>query len=62
MHVITNTEPVKVPATATLDARLVWIGNDDRGVELEIVALDLPEAIFVIHVKPTALGRKPTNG
>lgn len=38
-------------------ARLVWIGADDRGIELEIVALDLPDAIVVIHVMPTALRR-----
>ena len=52
-----DTDPVRVPATANLDARLVWIGADDRGIELEIVALDLPDAIVVIHVMPTALRR-----
>ncbi len=56
-HVMTTTEPVPIPPTETLDARLVWIGKDDRGVELEIVALDLPDAIIVIHVMPTELGR-----
>jgi len=39
MHVIDSTEAVRVPASADTDARLVWIGVDDRGVELEIVAL-----------------------
>jgi hypothetical protein len=48
-----TTVPEKVPATADFDARLVWTGPDDRGVELEIVALDLPEAVVVIHVFPT---------
>ena len=57
MHVISTTDPVRVPATANLDARLVWIGADDRGIELEIVALDLPDAIVVIHLMPTALRR-----
>jgi hypothetical protein len=55
MFVINNTEPTRFPATSELDARLVWIGPDDRGVELEIVALDLPEEIIVIHVMPTEL-------
>jgi hypothetical protein len=36
---------------------LVWIGRDDRDIELEIVALDLEEAIVVIHVMPTSLRR-----
>lgn len=57
MHVITTTEPVSVPVTDTVDARLVWIGLDDRGVELEIVALDLPDAVVVVHVMPTSLRR-----
>jgi len=46
-----------IPATPTLDARLVWVGEDDRGIELEIVALDLPDAIVVIHVMPMELRR-----
>jgi len=37
---------------------LVWIGEDDRGIELEIVALDLGDAIVVVHVMPTALRRR----
>ena len=57
MHVISTTEPIEVSATGDLDARLVWIGKDDRGIELEIVALDLPEAVVVIHVMPTNLRR-----
>lgn len=57
MHVISTIEPIAVPATDHLDARLVWIGKDDRGVELEIVALDLPDAVVVIHVMPTNLRR-----
>jgi len=56
MHVITNNEPVRIGATPSLDARLVWTGRDERGVELEIVALDLPDAIVVIHVMPTEFG------
>ena len=54
MHVITTTTPEQVPATDVADARLVWIGSDDRGIELEIVALDLEDAVVVIHVIPPA--------
>jgi hypothetical protein len=57
MHVIDTVAPTAVPATAVADARLVWIGPDDRGMELEIVALDLPDEWLVIHVMPTALRR-----
>ena len=57
MHVITTVEPQAVPATEVSDARLVWIGLDDRGIELETVALDLDEAVVIIHVMPTDLRR-----
>ena len=57
MFVIDSVVPQRVAATATADARLVWIGEDDRGIELEIVALDLDDAVVVIHVMPTALRR-----
>lgn len=57
MHVTDTVDPVEMAATETADARLVWIGPDDRGVELEIVALDLPDEWLVIHVMPTALRR-----
>jgi hypothetical protein len=61
MYVINSVEPEHVPATATTDARLVWIGDDDRGVELEIVALDLPDAVVIIHVMPTSLRKGATD-
>jgi hypothetical protein len=35
--------------------RYVWIGKDDRGVELEIVALILEEYLLITHVMPTDL-------
>ncbi len=57
MHVLSTTAPIRIPATEDVEARLVWIGEDDRGIELEIVALDLPDAVVVIHVMPTALRR-----
>lgn len=57
MFVIDTVVPTAVEATEVADARLVWIGPDDRGIELEIVALDLPDEWLVIHVMPTALRR-----
>jgi len=57
MHVIASVEPVPIPASPPSDARLVWIGMDDRGIELEIVALDLEDAVVVIHVMPPSLRR-----
>jgi hypothetical protein len=59
LHVIRTVQPVEVAATDEFDARKVWIGPDDRGLVLEIVALVLPAELLVIHVMPTALRRKP---
>jgi hypothetical protein len=53
MYVIRTVEPELIPATETADARLSWVSQDDRGVELEIVALVLEDMWLVIHVMPT---------
>ncbi len=53
MHVINTADPVRISATAELPERFAYVGSDDRGVELEIVALDLPDYLLVIHVMPT---------
>jgi hypothetical protein len=42
------------PAHGRTRRQLYWVGLDDRGIELEIVALDLADAV-VIHVTPTTL-------
>lgn len=59
LYVMTTVKPERAPAEGDKDARLEWVGIDGRGVELEVVALDLPGEIVVIHVMPTALRRKP---
>lgn len=38
--------------------RLVWIGEDDRGVALEIIGIEVPEYLLIIHVMPVAYRRK----
>ena len=39
--------------TETGDTTLSWIGTDERGRELEIVAIEKPDCFLVIHVMPT---------
>ena len=51
-------DPVVVAAPSDdLDDRLVFVGVDDRGIELEIIAVQLPGFLFVIHVMPTTFER-----
>ena len=48
-HGSTTAEPERAPATEAADDRLVWVGPDDRGIELEIVALDLDDTFVVLR-------------
>ncbi len=57
LHVIAGADPSRVSDGEAPD-RLVWVGEDDRGLELEVVALGLPDYLLVIHVMPTQLRRR----
>ncbi len=52
LHVLLNVEPVLHEGSAHADPRLEWLGDDDRGVRLHIVALVLEDLLLVIHVMP----------
>lgn len=52
--VMATVEPVETTTVAGNPA-LLWIGPDDRGVELEIAAAVLTDLFVVVHVMPTAL-------
>jgi len=39
----------------------VWIATDDRGLELEIVAVVLEQYLLVTHVMPASLRRRNKN-
>jgi hypothetical protein len=52
-HVMAMTAANITSDPLTGDTTLSWIGPDERGRELEIVALEKPECFLVIHVMPT---------
>ena len=58
LFVLENNEPVTFLPIDGEDQKLLWIGHDDRGLELEIVALKLAEYILVIHVMPRSFRRR----
>jgi hypothetical protein len=37
----------------------VWVGPDDRGVVPEVIAVDLPDHLLVIHAMPLAFRSVP---
>jgi hypothetical protein len=54
-HVIAMTAATITTDEQTAETTLSWIGPDERGRELEIVALERPDCFLVIHVMPTHL-------
>lgn len=58
MYVINHAEPVVVQADEVVAERLLWIGPDDRGLELEVIAIVEPDYLLVIHVMPHQFRRR----
>lgn len=58
LAVMEQGEPTVVPADGQEDERWLWVGLDDRGLELEIVAIVLGDLLLVIHVMPTHYRRR----
>nr|NLI50768.1 hypothetical protein [Propionibacterium sp.] len=60
-HVISTCQPT-VGVRLSGEPEYCWIGDDDRGLELEIigviVATDSEPTMLIIHAMPTALRRK----
>lgn len=53
-YVIATVDPAPV-TTKRGDVGWLYIGNDDRGLELEVIAVPIPEGLLVIHAMPTDL-------
>ena len=58
LYVLEQYQPMEVHDPKTGDQNLCWIGIDDRGLELEIIAVVTPEYLLVIHVMPYRFRRK----
>lgn len=58
LFVLEDHEPVTFLSSYGEDQKLLWIAQDDRGLELEIVAVKLAENILVIHVMPRNFRRR----
>lgn len=58
LHVLNTCTPKVIDATDEHRERRVWIGPDDRGVDLEIVAVVEPDYLLVIHVMPAQYRRR----
>lgn len=56
-HVIATTEPVD-RAEPNGQLSRTWVGVDERGRELEILAFETPDCWLVVHVMPTHYRRR----
>lgn len=46
-------EPQVIPASREGESdRYLWVGRDARGVLLEVIAVERPDCLLVIHVMP----------
>lgn len=61
LHVINTVTPTVIPADDTINERRVYVGPDDRGVDLEIVAIVEPDYLLVIHVMPANFRRRSSD-
>lgn len=59
-EVMSGAEPERVRRSGGRDPLLCWVGRDGRGLLMEVIALDLPEAVVVIHVMPVYRTRRRT--
>jgi hypothetical protein len=50
-HVMATAPPKVGTSRVTGDVTISWIGDDDRGVELDVV-IEKPDAFLVVHVMP----------
>ncbi len=52
LHVIENHEPLRTIGVNGSRDHLTWIAPDNRGLVLEIEAIDFGQELLVIHVMP----------
>ena len=53
LYVIENSSPEFVSGESSRRDKIIWVSEDDRGLELEIVAVAENDYLVVIHVMPT---------
>ena len=60
-YVMENNSHIVISSQDGRKVQWVWIAHDDRGLELEIVAVVLELYVPVTHVMPTSLRRRKKN-
>lgn len=54
-----SVEPI--PHGPADERRYVWFGRDGRGLAIEVIAVELPDSLLVIHAMPRAMRRRRSD-
>lgn len=57
LHVMASSIGLPLPAAPDSDPKVLWIGPDDEGRELEVIAVLRGDQLLVIHVMPARYRR-----
>jgi len=52
LYLIRSEEPHIISHEIVGESRLLWVGLDDRGLDIEIIGILNRDDLFVIHVMP----------
>jgi hypothetical protein len=58
-HALLSQTEAEAIGTETTDPKIRFVGRDERGEEIEMVAVVLPGLLLIIHAMPTHCRRKP---
>ena len=55
---VINTYESSYLAKRFFEQKVIWVGRDFKGLELEVIAVELEDHYFVIHAMPKLFRRK----
>ena len=55
---VINTYEASYLAKRFFEQKVIWVGHDFKGLELEVIAVELEDHYFVIHAMPKLFRRK----
>lgn len=58
IYVVGNYDYGELESEGEEKIQYVWVANDDRGLELEIVGVVVEDYVLITHVMPTGFRRK----
>lgn len=57
-YVVENYEYLELKSDDEKKIQYVWVAEDDRGIELEIIGVVLESYVLITHVMPTSFRRR----